>query len=53
MMDDLAVGPPTLCDHFVRGFVASANIDAISCVGWVGSNQPLLMPLRVLSSNRT
>jgi hypothetical protein len=44
-MGDLAIGLPTFCGHFVRGFLTAAIIEAVSCVG---CNQPLLILLYVL-----
>lgn len=43
-MGDLAFGTFAICGHTARGFVASEIIDVISCVGWVGGNQPLPIP---------
>jgi hypothetical protein len=44
-MGDLVVGLSTLRGHFVRGFPASAIIEAVS---YVGCNQPLLVLLCIL-----
>lgn len=39
-MAGLAVGLAILCGHFVRGFLAAARLEAVSCAG---CNQTLLM----------